>query len=101
MRTHRHQQVQSVTHISGLMSEYFIDIERSTVFVWLVKCASERQRQTFLNVLVDIHNSQNKVNVLNPCNWSHNMRRMRHKLQSKGKIEERYPIEVGTRFDDA
>ena len=79
------------------MSEYFIDIERSTVFVWLIKCASERQRQSFLNVLADVHNSQNKAHALNPCNWSYNMRRMRHKLQSKDKIEERYPIEVGTR----
>lgn len=74
-----------------------MDIERSTVFLWLVKCASERQRQTFVDVLADVHNSQNKAHALNPCNWSHNMRRMRRELQSKNKTEDRYPIEVGTR----
>ena len=92
-----YRQVQPVTHISGLLSEYIVDIDRSSVFYWLAFRASQMQRKTFVDVLMDVHNSQNKVHALNPCNWSHNMRRMRHKLQSKDKTGELYPIEVGAR----
>ena len=83
-----------MTHISGLISEYIVEIDRSSVFYWLITC-SEMQRKTFLNVLVDVHNAQNKANALNPCGWSHNIKRLRHKCQSKHKMQEQYPAEVG------
>ena len=88
-----HGQVQDVTQISGLMSEYIVGIDRSSVFYWLAMRASEMQRKTFLDVLVDVHNTQNKMNALNPCGWSHSMRRLK-RPQSKHKIEILYPIEV-------
>ena len=94
---HNHRQVQDVTPISGLMSEYIVEIDRSSVFYWLAMRASEMQRKTFLDVLVDVHNTQNKLNVLNPCGWRHSIRRLQHRLQSKHKMGMRYPIQVGMR----
>ena len=86
-----------MTQISGLISEYIVEIDRSSVFYWLATC-SEMQRKTFLDVLVDVHNTKNKMNALNPCGWSHLAKRLTHKCQSKDKMQEQYPTEVGPRW---
>ena len=90
-------QVQIFDQSSALLWENVVDAKRSGVFYWLAMHASAMQRKTFVDVLVDIRNKQNKMHALNPWSWSRWSRYVlsHQKLISKQKLEEQYPIEVG------
>ena len=92
-----HLQVQIFDQSSALLWENVVDAKRSGVFYWLAMHASAMQRKTFVDVLVDIRNKQNKMQALNPWSWSRWSRYVlsHQKLISKQKLEEQYPIEVG------
>ena len=95
-----HCQVQLVAQSSTLLWESIADVKHSSVFYWLTMHASEKQRKTFLNVLVDIHNKQKKIHALNPWSWSHcswsRYVRSYQKLLSNRKMDKSYPIGVGS-----
>ena len=54
------EQVRDAVGDEGLFAQQLVEIDKSSVFYWLMMWAKEEQQKTFRTVLTDIHDSQVK-----------------------------------------